>query len=193
MWLDKHHSLWWYFSGYSISFMLHPIPFSFYVAISGYQSVHSFVTIQLCFSLYLLSPTHTYEESISLFKTEVYFLNAISHWYTTCHHQAVCAKSPFWQRFYTPESKAKGSYQQTHTQESLTLSLWQAVSCSQTSPKAGRLKPPRCSTAHTSQSWPFPWHPPHPQHRQWRLKCFWGYGNPIRAGPASISTILPFA
>ena len=70
-------------------------------------------SVLFCFSFTSPPPTHIHYENVSLFKALVYSLSTINHWYTICHRQAVCAKSLFWQRFYTIESKLKGSYQQT--------------------------------------------------------------------------------
>lgn len=105
------------------------------------------------FCLHLPIPAHIHRENVSLSKALVYSLNTISHWYTICHHQAVRAKSLFWQRFYTTESKLKGSYQQTHTWESLTLSLWRVLSYSQHQPQGWETQASEgLHGTHTSQS-----------------------------------------
>ena len=114
-------------------------------------------------------PTHIHYENTFLFKALVYSLSTISHWYTICHHQAVCAKSLFWQRFYTTESKLKGSYQQTLLKDpSLYL-------------RGKYFHIPSCQCTHTHTHTQTHTHlshrlssrlPPHTKQQQLRLKCF---------------------
>ena len=101
----------------------------------------------------------------------------------------MCAKSLFWQRFYTTESKLKGSYQQTLLKNPSLYLRGKYFHIPSASRETGRHKLPVHARTHTHLNHRLSSRlPPHTKQQQLRLKCFWGYGNPIRAGHASIST-----